>query len=106
MVRYLAEPRNILAEPRLGITGTLGCLCFLNRVCRQDSPLCCKNINNELKLTLFKNLMLSQKRSWVQTLTQYTGWMLAMMKAITLQKIENKGSKMGHTKKILKTKQK
>ncbi len=43
------------------------------------------------------------KRSWVQTPTPYTEWMLAMMQAITLKKIERKGSQIGHTKKnILK----
>jgi hypothetical protein len=38
-------------------------------------------------------------RLWVQTPAPDTGWMLAMIQAITLKKIENKGSQMGHTEK-------
>jgi hypothetical protein len=38
------------------------------------------------------------KRLLVQTLTLYTRWMLAINLAITLKKIENKGSQMWHTK--------
>jgi hypothetical protein len=39
------------------------------------------------------------KRLWVQTPAPYTEWMLAMIQAITLKKIENEDSQMGHTKK-------
>ena len=46
------------------------------------------------------------KRSWVRTPTPYTGWMQAMLAITYMKNNKNKGSLMGHTKKILKKKKK
>jgi hypothetical protein len=42
------------------------------------------------------------KRSWVRTLAPYTGWMQAMLAITYTKKNENKGSRMGTPKNILK----